>query len=42
MTNTELSELQTKVTKMENIINILLEKGHESNEMLRKELRAKH
>jgi integrase len=34
MTNTELSELQLKVTKMENLIKLMLEKGNRALDMI--------
>ena len=38
MTNTELSEMQTKVAKMENMIQILLEKGNEMASVVEKKI----
>ena len=39
MTNTELSDLQTKVVKMENMIKMMLEKGNETLEVVEKKIK---
>lgn len=39
MTNTELSELQNKVTKMENMIKMMLESGHEMANVVEKKIK---